>query len=133
MSFAICCQAIKGSFISKKRPVQQLSVTCLHKEQSPRVFLQDGKARQRFRDKLAKNASNKYFVNLIPDTTQRPNPTEYTVQYAIITKSTADWPASLPFFNQLNLMQNTRLLQELGYKVTLQRIGESLPLRAEIN
>lgn len=88
------------------------------------VFLQDGAARKQMRDELAKMTKNAKFVNLIPDEPTRPSPPDYEILYAIISKPVNNWPDALPFFSQVNLMQNARLLRGLGYQVALQHVQE---------
>lgn len=90
-----------------------------------REFLQDGQVREQVRKHLKGKSGASGFVSLIPNAKTRPSAVEYEIAYAIITKPTANWPLSLPFFSQLNLMQNARLLRGLGYRVTLQQVEES--------
>jgi len=85
-----------------------------------RLFLQDANVREQLHTKLAGMRVNKKFRDLIPDRSTRPNPSDFKIVYAIIAKLTRNWPLSLPFFSQLNLMQNAKLLQGLGYDVRLQ-------------
>jgi len=85
-----------------------------------RLFLQDANVREQLHTKLAGMRVNKKFRDLIPDRSTRPNPSNFKIVYAIIAKLTRNWPLSLPFFSQLNLMQNAKLLQGLGYDVRLQ-------------
>ncbi|XXY52710.1 TIGR04141 family sporadically distributed protein [Sorangium sp. So ce269] len=50
------------------------------------------------------------------------NAASFEVVYAVITKRTATWPASLPFLSQLNLANAARILRRMSYKVSLLRI-----------
>ncbi len=118
--------SIQKQFIHVKKRTRSATLSHLFAQGtiSARVFLNDGSVRKDIRNQLINMAGGDRFVNLIPDEKMRPNPTDYEIVYAIITKSTTDWPPSLPFFSQLNLMQNARMLQALGYKVTIQYIKE---------
>jgi len=86
------------------------------------AFLQDGKVREEIRKKL--RVLGRGFEALIPDKSNRPNPADYRVVYAIITKRGVGWPGSLPFFSQLSLMQHARHLQGLGFQVALLKIDK---------
>ncbi|WP_437731167.1 TIGR04141 family sporadically distributed protein [Sorangium sp. So ce1335] len=50
------------------------------------------------------------------------NAASFEIVYAVITKRTPTWPASLPFLSQLNLANAARILRRMGYKVSLLRI-----------
>ncbi|WP_438014782.1 TIGR04141 family sporadically distributed protein [Sorangium sp. So ce315] len=50
------------------------------------------------------------------------NAASFEIVYAVITKHTLSWPASLPFLSQLNLANAARILRRIGYKVSLLRI-----------
>ncbi|AEH45433.1 hypothetical protein Thein_1573 [Thermodesulfatator indicus DSM 15286] len=92
---------------------------------SARVFLQDSSVREKIREKIATMDNGERFLELIPDASQRPNPSSYEVTYVIISKKIgSDVTSLLPFFSQLNLMQNARFLQGMGYKVALQLVAE---------
>jgi len=58
---------------------------------------------------------------MIPDT--RPVPEQWTVVYAIITDGARPWPASLPFFSQLNFRNTAERLSRMGFNVGLARIA----------
>ncbi len=82
---------------------------------SAEVFLEHSPFRNEFRDKLPDSHKA-----LIADT---PDAGDYEVVYAIITSvSEDDWERQLPFFSRLNLMQATKYLRRLGYKVALSRV-----------
>lgn len=114
-------------YVKKKTRSATLSHLFAQGTVAARVFLQDGTVRKQIRDRLASMTGDGQFINVIPDETTRPSPPDYKIRYAIITKPTADRPVSLPFFSQLNLMQNAQLLQGLGYGVTLQFVKEPKP------
>ena len=122
-----CDLLSKGKqFIHVKKKTRSATLSHLFAQGtvSARVFLQDGQARTQVRDHLKRKKANVGFLSLIPGPATRPSPGDYEVLYAIITKPSPNWPLSLPFFSQLNLMQNAKLLQGLGYKVILQEIKE---------
>jgi len=96
---------------------------------SARVFLQDGSVRKEIRKKIASMDNGKRFLKLIPDASQRPNPSDYEITYVIISKKLEDNVADniaslLPFFSQLNLMQNAKILQGMGYRTAVQIVAE---------
>lgn len=111
-------------YVKKKTRSATLSHLFAQGTVAARVFLQDGAVRKEVRERLQNMTENTSFAALIPDETTRPSAPDYEILYAIIAKPAADWPLSLPFFSQLNLMQNTRLLQGLGYRITLQHVEE---------
>ncbi len=55
--------------------------------------------------------------------TDRVEPADYEIVYAIIGPANTDWPRSLPFFSQLNLNNTASRLRALGYKVSLNHIA----------
>lgn len=61
------------------------------------------------------------FAKLVPTST-RPIPANFEIVYAIATKADPRWPASLPFFSQLNLVNAADRLARLGFRVCLTRI-----------
>ena len=87
-------------------------------EVSAEAFLGDQAFRERIREQVRKQSSS--LASLIPEA--RPKPIDYEVVYAVIDKSTKDWPLRLPFFSRLHLMQATRRLQTLGFRVSTMRI-----------
>lgn len=59
---------------------------------------------------------------LVPS--DRPRPPRYEVVFAVIAKIRTTWPQALPFFSQLHLMQASRQLQGIGYRVGTCHIDE---------
>ncbi|MGC4033099.1 MAG: TIGR04141 family sporadically distributed protein [Tepidisphaeraceae bacterium] len=49
---------------------------------------------------------------------------DFEVIYAILSKPTKDWPLSLPFFSQLNLMNAANHLERMGFKVSLIHVAQ---------
>jgi len=49
---------------------------------------------------------------------------DYGIAVAIVSKPRLNWPQSLPFFVQSNLMQNSKLSQGTEFNVTLQQVAE---------
>lgn len=63
------------------------------------------------------------WLELVPPGTAQIDKTRYRVSYVVIANSAkngADW---LPFFSKLNLMQQGRQLNNLGFNVSLSRVG----------
>jgi uncharacterized protein (TIGR04141 family) len=83
------------------------------------VFLRDQDYRKDARAHLSKEFPA--FADLIP--VARPDPSKYTVTFAIISERSQGWPLSLPFFSRLNLKQASQRLSLLGFGCSLTRIG----------
>jgi len=119
----------KKQFIHVKKKTRSATLSHLFAQGtvSARIFLQDGSAREEIREKIATMDNGKKFLELIPETSQRPVPSDYEVTYVIISKKTgSDVTSLLPFFSQLNLMQNAKILQGMGYRVALQIVAEEV-------
>lgn len=72
---------------------------------------------------IADDQNRQTWLDLVPPGTDQVDKTRYKVSYVVIansTKSGADW---LPFFSKLNLMQQGRLVNNLGFNVSLSRVG----------
>ncbi len=91
---------------------------------SAREFLQDEEVRSQVRDHLKSDSTKTGFLGTLPNAKTRPNASEFEVVFGVIAKHNTDWPTSLPFFSQLNLMQNAKLLTGLGFNLALQQISE---------
>ncbi|MEW6308066.1 MAG: DUF6119 family protein [Bacillota bacterium] len=111
----------RNRFVHVKRKSRSSTLSHLFSQGTvgARVFLGDGSVRNNLRAKLTAT-----WQSVIPDDSTRPTPGEWEVVYAVITKSGTEADA-LPFFSQLNLMQHTKLLQELGFKVAFAPVSES--------
>jgi len=111
-------------FFHVKRKTRSATLSHLFSQGSvaAQVFLQDEKVRTDLAAILTKDKKNA-FVPLVPN--DRPTASQYEVAYAIIAKPRKGRPAALPFFSQLNLMQQAKFLRGLGFNVTLQRVSES--------
>jgi uncharacterized protein (TIGR04141 family) len=70
-----------------------------------------------FREKLNEKFSEEYKLT---DTTVRPNPGEYEIVFAIISKSQN--PLDIPFFSKVALRNAWRRLRGFGYSVTKKKI-----------
>lgn len=86
------------------------------------AFLWDEGFRKAARSKIP--PTQRRIAALIPD--DKPESKDFEVIYAIITKMAASkWPAGLPFFSQLNLVNGAERLRRHGYRVSLLRIEET--------
>jgi uncharacterized protein (TIGR04141 family) len=93
---------------------------------SARTFLDDGESRLAIIAKLPTRPSTDGAIDwkaLIPDANVRPIASEFEVVYAVIGRGAGEAGGSLPFFSQLNLMQHAKVLQGLGFKVSLQLVA----------
>jgi uncharacterized protein (TIGR04141 family) len=86
------------------------------------LFVQDAQLRKQVKDIIREHAPSGGFLQHIPDA--RPRSADYEVVYAIVAKPSANWPLSLPFFSQVNLMHSCRLLDSLGFRFALQLVKE---------
>lgn len=73
--------------------------------------------------KLVK-AKDKALANQMPDK-ERPTARDFEVIYAILSKPTKEWPLSLPFFSQLNLMNAANHLERMGFTVSLVHVPQN--------
>jgi uncharacterized protein (TIGR04141 family) len=78
------------------------------------LFVQDASFRQKLNDKLP--AAHK-LANVIT----RPNPSEYEIVFAIISKSKN--PLDIPFFSKVSLRNARRRLEGYGYRVAKKKIS----------
>ena len=85
------------------------------------LFAQDVQVRNQVKDIIRSHAPNAGFLQHIPD--GRPNASDYEIVYAIVAKPRSNWPLSLPFFSQVNLMHSCKLLDGLGFKYALQLVN----------
>jgi uncharacterized protein (TIGR04141 family) len=109
-------------FIHVKRKTRSSTLSHLFVQGavSAELFLGEGRFRTGFRGKLTE--VKPALAPLIP--VGDPNPRDYEIMYAIIAKSAAGIPTSLPFFSQLHLTQVARRLRLLGYKVSVRGVQE---------
>lgn len=84
------------------------------------LFLQDSQLRAMIRQRLT-DLGKPAHAALIPQ--GPPVRADYEVVYAVIARAgQVGWPPPLPFFSSLNLMHHARLIQNLGFDVSLQYI-----------
>lgn len=120
--------SIEKQFIHVKKKSRSATLSHLFAQGTvaARAFLGDGSVRKRVHEILEKKGKKTdEWLSVIPGETTRPIASEYEVVYAVIIKPNGEWPSSLPFFSQLNLMQHAKLLHELGYRVLLDQIVEA--------
>jgi uncharacterized protein (TIGR04141 family) len=58
----------------------------------------------------------------LPDPTRRPDPGDYEIVYAVISRSPKSVDKILPFFSRLNLRNAARRLRLYGYRVSLTKV-----------
>lgn len=119
-----------GQFIHVKRKTKSSTLSHLFSQGSiaARTFLEDPGVRSQLREILRKESQNTpSFSDIIPSKGDRPNASAFEVAYVMIAKKKKDREDCLPFFSQLNLMQNSRMLRGLGYRVTFQVVFEEYP------
>ena len=121
--------AVDKHFVHVKKKTESATLSHLFAQGavSARAFLEDGSVRKQVRETLSKVKTSTFDpVKLIPNEKTQPRAGAYTIAYAIIAKSKGKGmkPNSLPFFSQLNLMQQAKLLNGLGFNITLQFVDE---------
>jgi uncharacterized protein (TIGR04141 family) len=79
------------------------------------AFLEDSVFRAAVNTKLPKSHRFK-------DTTSRPDPKQFEVSYAIVSRSKKRIDKALPFFSRLNLRNAARQLRAFGFNVVLSKI-----------
>jgi uncharacterized protein (TIGR04141 family) len=92
----------------------QGSVSCIS-------FLQDGGVRREVRAKLKKAGKNAHRALI---STGRPTAADFEVVFAILAEDKGHWPPALPFFSAVNLMHHARIVQNMGFKVSLQHVRQ---------
>jgi uncharacterized protein (TIGR04141 family) len=85
---------------------------------SANAFLQDLAFREAVNGKLPAR-------HQLPDPSQRPDPGEYEVLYAVVSRSAKPIDKALPFFSRLNLRNAARQLRAYGFTVSLTKIAAS--------
>lgn len=116
-----------GEFIHVKRKARSATLSHLFAQGtvSARTFFSDALYRDKIRDVIATAVADDARVNwldLVPPGDQPVDRSRYRVTYAVVTNSTRagnDW---LPFFSKLNLMQQGRQIEMLGFKVAISRV-----------
>lgn len=78
------------------------------------LFVREADFRQRVNEKLPETYR-------LTNVAARPNPNEYEVVFAIISKSNN--PLEIPFFSKVGLRNARRRLEGYGYKVTKKKIS----------
>ena len=81
------------------------------------LFLQDPEVRKQVRETIRLEAPRSGFLQHVPEA--RPTASDYEVVYAIAAKPNANWPLSLPFFSQINLMASCQRLAAMGFSYAL--------------
>jgi uncharacterized protein (TIGR04141 family) len=110
-----------NQFIHVKRKTRSATLSHLFSQGTVAadLFLNDSQFRQLAKEKV--EGLNANAAGQIPDA--RPDPREWEVVYAIVTKPSADWPLTLPFFSQLNLMHAAKRLRNQSYRVSTKLIA----------
>ena len=109
-------------FIHVKRKTRSATLSHLFSQGviSADCFLDDEQYRKEIKTLVAK--SNAKLAASIEN--DRPKTSDYEVVYAILCKATTNWPLSLPFFSQLNLMNAADHLSRMQYKVSLVHVKQ---------
>jgi uncharacterized protein (TIGR04141 family) len=115
------CFTPAGQFIHVKRKTKSATLSHLFNQGvvSAERFMGDSTFRDGVREKLEKGHFPKFAKRIPKD---RPIGANFEVVYAIVTKATAKWPQSLPFFSILSLSNAADRLARMSYRVTLGRI-----------
>ncbi|OJH40506.1 TIGR04141 family sporadically distributed protein [Cystobacter ferrugineus] len=117
-----------GQFIHVKRKVRSSTLSHLFAQGavSAETFLRDEHFRTALKGRL--EAKNSGIAKTLGNPAEKPEPNKYEIVFAVITNTPKeDWPGSLPFFSQLNLVRHARRLSMFGFRVSLCRIDEASP------
>lgn len=89
------------------------------------TLIGDGSFRDAVRQRLGEVAGSDAtrWLELVPDSDSRPDRSQYTVHFAVVTNSNGTGTDWLPFFSKLNLMQTAKQIQSLGPAVVISRIA----------
>ena len=124
--------AITGEFIHVKRKSRSSTLSHLFAQGSvsATTFVSDGPFRDEMRKAVAAAAGEDLrskWLELIPSDGDQIDRSRYSVAYVVVADSKRTGTAWLPFFSKLNLMQNGRSLQNLGFRVSISRVATELP------
>lgn len=117
----------QGEFIHVKRKTRSTTLSHLFAQGSvsAATFLGDGHFRDEIRDLInaeVADDSKAVWLDLIPDSSNPVDRSQYCVTYAVVANSARDGVDWLPFFSKLNLMQHGRQLRNLGFDVAVARV-----------
>lgn len=116
-----CCDLFtaSGELVHVKRKTRSSTLSHLFSQgvASAESLLWDDAYRSRVRGLLVNSAAHIRQLGA-----SKLDPSAFEVVYAVITKRTPNWPASLPFLSQLNLANAARALGRMNYRVSLLRI-----------
>lgn len=120
--------AASGELVHVKRRSRSSTLSHLFAQGtvSATTFVQDGTFRDEIRAVIAQTAgpdTRAEWLNLVPSSAQRVDRSRYAVSFVVITNSSRPQNDWLPFFSKLNLMQNGRQLQNLGFALHLNRVA----------
>lgn len=110
-------------FIHVKRKTRSATLSHLFSQGSvsAECFIRD----QTFRDnfvKILKSLKHSAMAKEMPS--KKPNPAEFEIVYAIVSKNNAKWPLSLPFFSRLTLMTTANHLESMAFNVSLVHVEQ---------
>ena len=110
-------------FIHVKRKTRSATLSHLFSQGviSAECFYSDEKYRKEVKSLVGK--SNVALAATIED--DRPKTNDYEIVYAILSRPTNNWPLSLPFFSQLNLMNAADHLERMQFKVSLIHVKQT--------
>lgn len=117
----------EGEFVHIKRKSRSSTLSHLFAQGlvSATTFVSDGVYRDAVRAKIESSvdpAEKDKWLSLVPPGGESVERSRYTVSFGVIANSTkpgADW---LPFFSKLNLMQQGKQIQSLGFGLSISRI-----------
>ncbi|QJC21221.1 TIGR04141 family sporadically distributed protein [Arcanobacterium phocisimile] len=120
----------EGEIIHVKRKSRSSTLSHLFAQGtvSAKTFLGDQSFRSELRDYIrdqVKVGHSDDWSQVLPDMNESVVPNRYCIRYLIIAKSSRTGMDWLPFFSKITLIQNTKELLQMGYKVTVGRVSVS--------
>ena len=120
--------ASTGEFIHVKRKSRSSTLSHLFAQGtiSATTFVGDGYFRDEIRKMIVTDTSGPetdVWLDLVPDSGAGVERTRYSASFVVIANSTKPGTDWLPFFSKLNLMQNGKQLINLGFGVSISRVG----------
>jgi uncharacterized protein (TIGR04141 family) len=106
--------------VKKRSASSKMSHLLAQGSVAAQAFVGDDEFRKKARARVAKESKD--FRDLVP--LKRPLPADYEVVYVLLGGKSAD-PLSLPFFTLLHLRQHAKLLNALGFQVSIRLVPDA--------
>jgi uncharacterized protein (TIGR04141 family) len=120
--------AADGELIHVKRKSRSSTLSHLFAQGavSAVTLVSDGIFRDKLREVIVEDVpggATELWLSLVPSSSDAIDRSRYKVAYVVIADSAKQGTDWLPFFSKLNLMQHGRQLRNLGFEVSVTRVG----------